>query len=85
MVDDKVAKNVFNGLWEHYIESGCEVFQYFSSIKDFYIHSNVTVSCFKKPMLSSRQTNFMCDLNNYDSLYLYKYLKHDVYPSEYLM
>ena len=71
------------------------MFKYFSSIKDIYIragldhhfskHSNVTVSCFKKSMLSSCQTNFMCDLNKCDSLYLYKYLKHDVYPSEYLM
>ena len=93
--DDKVAKNVFNGLWEQYAESGSEVFKYFLNIKDIYMqasmdhhfinHSNVTDSCFKESMLCSRQTNFMCDLNNYDTLYLYKYLKHDVYPSEYIM
>ena len=27
MDDDKVAKHVFNGLWEQIIESGCEVFK----------------------------------------------------------
>ena len=37
MDDYKVAKNVFKSLWEQYIESDCEVFKYFSSIKDIYI------------------------------------------------
>ena len=94
MGDAKVGKYFFNILWEQQIESGCEVFKYFSN-RDIYIragmdhdfskHSNVTVTCFKESMFSSRQHNSMFDLNNYDSLCLYKYVKHDVYPFKYLM
>ena len=39
--DDKVAKNVFNCLWEQYAESCSEVFKYFLNIKYIYMRASM--------------------------------------------